>query len=48
MAELQQKQQSSKYGDVREITKTDWVHEVNKAGDGVWVVIHVYKPGWVL
>ena len=37
--------QKAKYGDVMEITKADWVQEVNKAGDGVWVVLHVYKQG---
>ena len=37
--------QKAKFGDVREITKADWVQEVNKAGDGVWVVLHVYKQG---
>ena len=37
--------QKARYGDVLEITKEDWVREVNKAGDGVWVVLHVYKQG---
>ena len=44
MAEMREIQQKSKFGEVREISKSDWVTEVNKAGDGVWVVIHVYKP----
>uniref|UniRef100_T1INB7 Phosducin domain-containing protein n=1 Tax=Strigamia maritima TaxID=126957 RepID=T1INB7_STRMM len=33
------------YGDVREISAVDYVDEVNKAGDGVWVVLHLYKQG---
>ncbi|RWS04385.1 viral IAP-associated factor-like isoform X1, partial [Dinothrombium tinctorium] len=32
------------FGEVREITKQDYVDEVNKAGDGVYVILHVYKP----
>ena len=41
-------QAKAKYGDVREISKDEYVREVNKAGDGVWVVLHIYKPGWVV
>merc|ERR1712210_147572 len=37
--------EKSKYGDVREITAVDYVQEVNKAGDGVFVVLHLYKQG---
>ena len=36
-------QQKSKFGSVLEITKQDWVEQVNKAGDGVWVIVHVYS-----
>ncbi len=43
MAEMMEAQKLARFGDVREISKEDWVREVNKAGDGVWVVIHVYK-----
>ena len=35
----------SRYGDVREISAQDYVAEVNKAGDGVFVVLHLYKQG---
>ncbi|KAL8582868.1 hypothetical protein ACOMHN_014091 [Nucella lapillus] len=45
MAELMAKQSRAKYGDVREISKADWVQEVNQAGEGIWVVVHVYKQG---
>lgn len=44
MAEMREAQQRNKFGEVREISKSDWVTEVNNAGDGIWVVIHVYKP----
>ena len=36
---------SFRYGDVREISAQDYVAEVNKAGDGVFVVLHLYKQG---
>lgn len=45
MAEMMAKQNRARFGDVVEITKADWVREVNKAGEGIWVVIHVYKQG---
>ena len=43
MAEIRAKQAKSVYGDVREISAEDYVAEVNKAGDGVPVVLHLYK-----
>ena len=45
MAELMAIQKKAKYGSVREISAIDYVDEVNKAGDGVWVVLHLYKSG---
>ena len=33
------------YGSVREITAVDYVQEVNKAGEDVFVVLHLYKQG---
>jgi hypothetical protein len=38
-------QSKAKYGEVYEITAVDYVQEVNKAGDGVWVILHLYKQG---
>jgi len=35
------------YGDVREISREDYVREVNKAGEGVWVILLVYKTSSV-
>lgn len=43
MAEMRQAQLKARFGEVREISKVDYVTEVNKAGEGVWVVLHVYK-----
>merc|ERR1712080_591526 len=45
MAEIKARMEKSKYGDVREITAVDYVQEVNKAGDGVFVILHLYKQG---
>lgn len=45
MAEYVAKQQKAVYGSVREISAVDYVQEVNKAGEGVWVVLHLYKSG---
>lgn len=36
-----------KYGTVGEISAQDYVNEVNKAGEGVWVILHLYKQGLV-
>ncbi|XP_064597361.1 phosducin-like protein 3 [Liolophura sinensis] len=43
LLEMKVNQLKARYGDVVEISKADYVQEVNKAGEGVWVVIHVYK-----
>lgn len=45
MAEIKATQERSKYGEVREITGEDYVKEVNQAGDGVHVVLHLYRQG---
>nr|CAB3264731.1 phosducin-like protein 3 [Phallusia mammillata] len=45
IAEMKALQMKSNYGDVREISAIDYVQEVNKAGDGIWVVLHLYKQG---
>ena len=47
LAELKATQRSARFGDVLEITAQDYIQEVNKAGDGVWVVLHLYKQGLV-
>jgi hypothetical protein len=35
------------FGEVAEITKQNYVEEVNEAGEGIWVVLHVYKTGYL-
>lgn len=45
LAEIQATLQKSRYGDVRDISGDDYVEQVNKAGEGVWVVLHLYKQG---
>ena len=34
-----------RFGEVREISAVDYVAEVNKAGEGIFVVLHLYKQG---
>ncbi|XP_063539015.1 viral IAP-associated factor homolog [Cydia strobilella] len=45
IAELKRLAEKPKFGDVREVSGQDYVQEVNKAGEGIWVVIHLYKQG---
>ncbi|XP_018495454.1 viral IAP-associated factor homolog [Galendromus occidentalis] len=45
IAEMQALAQKSKFGDVREIAADDWVEQVNKAGEGVVVIVHLFKNG---
>jgi len=33
----------ARFGEVLEISAQDYVQEVNKAGAGIWVVLHLYK-----
>ena len=47
MAEILANQQKAKFGSVKEISAVDYVEEVNKAGEGVWVVLNLYKTGSV-
>jgi len=43
IAELKSRTEKARFGDVREITAVDYVQEVNKAGEGIMVVLHLYK-----
>ncbi|KAI1285961.1 Phosducin-like protein 3 [Halotydeus destructor] len=45
IAELQSTHSAPAFGDIKEIAGQDFVQEVNKAGEGIWVVLHLYKPG---
>ena len=45
MAQIKALQSKSNFGDVRDISAEDYVAQVNKAGEGIWVVLHLYKQG---
>lgn len=45
LAEWKATQSKNVFGEVVEISGQDYVKEVNKAGEGIWVVLHLYKPG---
>ena len=47
MAEIAAAQAKAKFGTVKEISAVDYVDEVNKAGEGVWVVLHLYRTGYL-
>ncbi|KAJ9574657.1 hypothetical protein L9F63_008189 [Diploptera punctata] len=45
IAEIKAAAAKAKFGDVREISAEDYVQHVNNAGEGIWVVLHLFKPG---
>eukprot|EP00118_Oscarella_pearsei_P026168 m.309539 g.309539 ORF g.309539 m.309539 type:complete len:242 (+) comp46802_c0_seq1:39-764(+) len=45
LAEMKLLQQKNKFGEVMEISAVDYVQEVNRAGEGIWVVLLLYKQG---
>lgn len=45
IAEMKAEASKACYGEVREISAEDYVQAVNKAGEGVWVILHLYKQG---
>lgn len=45
IAEMKALAERQKFGTVREISGQDYVDEVNKAGEGIHVVLHLYKQG---
>ncbi|XP_044736130.1 viral IAP-associated factor homolog [Chrysoperla carnea] len=45
IAEIKEFTSKAKFGTVREISGQDYVSEVNKAGEGIWVILHLYKQG---
>lgn len=47
IAEIKALAEKAKYGEVREISAEDYIEQVNRAGDGVWVVLHLFKQGSV-
>ena len=45
IAEIKRLAEKSKFGSVLEISAQDYVEQVNKAGEDIWVVLHLYKQG---
>uniref|UniRef100_A0A8D9BCA4 Viral IAP-associated factor homolog n=1 Tax=Cacopsylla melanoneura TaxID=428564 RepID=A0A8D9BCA4_9HEMI len=45
IAEMKEMVARSKFGQVIEINGDTYVSEVNNAGEGVWVVLHLYRQG---
>ena len=45
LAEWKATKLKNKFGEVLEISGKDYVQEVTKAGEGMWVVLHLYKQG---
>ena len=45
LAEWKATKLKSKFGEVLEISGKDYVQEVTKAGQGLWVILHLYKQG---
>ncbi|KAL1122131.1 hypothetical protein AAG570_003536 [Ranatra chinensis] len=45
IAELKELASKSKFGSVVEISAQDYVNEVNKAGNDIYVVLHLFKQG---
>uniref|UniRef100_A0A2K6S6T0 Phosducin-like protein 3 n=1 Tax=Saimiri boliviensis boliviensis TaxID=39432 RepID=A0A2K6S6T0_SAIBB len=45
LAEWKATKLKNKFGEVLEISGKDYVQEVTKAGEGLWVILHLYKQG---
>lgn len=45
IAEMKALASKARFGQVGEISGQDYVNEVNKAGEGIWVVLHLYARG---
>jgi len=45
LLEMQAISLKSKFGEILEISGEDYVREVNQAGEGVWVILHLYQQG---
>ncbi|XP_055328183.1 phosducin-like protein 3 [Paramacrobiotus metropolitanus] len=48
MAEWKESLIKKRFGEVLEISGVDYVKEINNAGEGIWVVLHLYKQGFPL
>ena len=47
IAEIKRIQEKAIFGSVKDISAQDYVQEVNNAGEGIWVILHLYKAGYV-
>jgi len=45
IAEMKAEAAKAHFGEVREISAEDYVEHVKRAGEGVWVVLHLFKQG---
>ncbi|CAL1581433.1 unnamed protein product [Knipowitschia caucasica] len=45
LAEWKAAEMKNKFVEVGEISGQDYIKEVNEAGPGIWVILHLYKPG---
>ncbi|XP_056610184.1 phosducin-like protein 3 isoform X2 [Triplophysa dalaica] len=45
LAEWKANQIKNVFGELNEISGQDYIKEVNKAGEGIWVILHLYKQG---
>jgi len=45
IAEMKAAAAKARFGEVREISAEDYVEHVQRAGEGVWVVLHLFKQG---
>lgn len=45
IAEMRALAEKARFGSVREISGQEYVNEVTKAGEGIWVVLHLYANG---
>lgn len=45
LAEMKASLKVATFGEVIEITGKDYIQEVNQAGEGIWVILHLYKQG---
>ncbi|EDW72896.1 uncharacterized protein Dwil_GK17253 [Drosophila willistoni] len=45
IAEMRATAEKARFGSIREISGQEYVNEVTKAGEGIWVVLHLYANG---
>lgn len=45
IAEMKASALTNKFGEVREISAEDYIQQVNKAGEGIYVILHLYRNG---